>query len=700
MSLALLGSPAEAALRNLVTQSSTSLLDMSADKALTVNCPSGKRAVGAGWAALNGSDGIIDGTVLHTLPDASGSSWTVKVHVKNPSVPWKLTVKVNCADEAAFPSYQIVTLTAPQAGTSVNPTCPEAMYMVAAGWTALNGNAAPGTINWEGLILGQDPFGDYYWADLASSHYTSTLKSQVRLICVSRTDLPSYERKSGFSAENTHHQKEATANCSAGKVALGGAWISPRSCSNCGNWWSQQTYSMPLPGDTGWKLRSNDTTFPLDPIGTPSNFAWMLQAQVICAQNEVSPPPTCGVTLETMTFNAMGPTTWPAACWKPFERFGAPFSKRIPPDARYQQLHPNSNAIVTQLLTGDNPGEGDRPGELVGRLDGHAGEPTYYSQPSDPEYILRCRNDPYQANGHCTALEGTRVRIPAWARPEGGDASIPGPSATDAHITVIDRVARVQYDFWQVQTAPLPPSPQPDGTPPELVISAGNRISLDSQGLYAAGPQTTTSFGVGRNGTAGYFAGQVGKIRLEELQAGEINHALFMLVRCHKSSSTDGVVFPAAGAGRKCLESPFPGDEANAPSMGAHFFYDRSPETIDQLPLPTWKKAILKALSRYGAFVGDTANDWGFDQESGYQYSSVTNGARRWYDYGTAQGWGLWNGPDGINGTGDDRRYGRLYDFAGEPGSQQADIDDAAIIDFPNYLKVLKPCVSQDTCTD
>jgi hypothetical protein len=416
--------------------------------------------------------------------------------------------------------------------------------------------------------------------------------------------------------------------------------------------------------------------------------------------------PACTPTLASMRFTAKGPSTWPAACWRPFDTPSNPFVRPIPSSAKVQQLHGNSSPIVTQLLASG------RPGEFQGRLDGHAGEPTYYSQPSDPEYTIHCRNDSCGApDRHCSALENRKVRIPSWALLEGGKAIIPGPppdcEGGDGHMTIIDRAGGVQYDFWQVQTAPLPAPLLPgSGDPPrEVIISAGNRISLNSSGLYEEGSQTPDSFGVGRNATAGYFAGQQGKVRLEELQAEEINHALFMLVRCHNNfEEGDGVVYPAAGSGgRKCTGS-FASENANAPAMGAHFFYDRTPEQIDNLRrtdgtlLPAWKRTMLKALSRYGAFVGDTAGRWGFDQEAGYQYSSVPDGARRWYDYGAdpKQGWQRFLGEPTDPG---DRYYGRLYDLAGGPGAQASDIEDRAIIDFQTYLKVLKPCVSQGTCS-
>ena len=153
--------------------------------------------------------------------------------------------------------------------------------------------------------------------------------------------------------------------------------------------------------------------------------------------------------------------------------------------------------------------------------------------------------------------------------------------------------------------------------------------------------------------------------RLEELEAGEINHALYLVIACHNTfegparptaggvSGDAGVVHPAAALGRRCLDVPayaWSVFNANAPAMGAHFFYDRTPEEIDgdganplEYPdggqLPAWKRTILKALSRYGAFVSDTGGsppDGGtfvrdglsFEHENSYQYAQQDGGVR------------------------------------------------------------------------
>lgn len=690
--LGLTSGTAHAALTGFQIVSADTPLSGGNEKELTVSCPAGKIVWGAGWGAISDSGSVLDGTVTHSMPALDGASWTVRASAT--ATNWKLRVSITCSDASGVSGYEVVS-----GDETSQPAayCPLGKYLVGAGWSATDASGGwVGTRNWLSLMqVEPEPFFGDNWSSWPSSGNSGDgLTTQFRIICVDREGFAAYERPLFRTIEDTRRTKEIYPQCGEGKQALSIGWFGGEpSCPSCGQYPVRQTYALPDADGRKWRLRVTDGLFATHP-------AWRLEAQLVCVETD-TPRPACSETLADMQFASAGPTSWPGACWRPFDTPTNPFVRPIPESAKENQVHSNSANIVSQMLAGG------RPGELLGYLNGHAGEPTYYSQSTDPQYVIRCRNDPFLApDGHCLAIEGKTVRVPSWALPENGFASTATVDGHDGHMTIIDRAEGVQYDLWQVQTAPLPASPAAGGALPELVVSAGNRIALNSSGLYAVGQQTTTSFGVGRNATAGYFAGQLGKIRLEELEAGEINHALFMLAVCQNTfENGNGVVYPAAGpGGRKCTGS-FAGLNANAPAMGAHFFYSRTPEEIDSLvradgsPLPLWKRAILKALSRYGAYVGDNAGTWGFDQEASYQYSSATNGARRWYDYGQSQGWGLWVGPDGQTGTGDDRYYGRLYDLVGAGGALPGDVEDRAIINFEAYLKVLKFCVSQGTCS-
>ena len=57
--------------------------------------------------------------------------------------------------------------------------------------------------------------------------------------------------------------------------------------------------------------------------------------------------------------------------------------------------------------------------------------------------------------------------------------------------------------------------------------------------------------------------------------------------------------------------------------MGARLQLAMSPVQIDALPVPGWKKTILRAMARYGMFVGDTGGtSWGLQTESSASFTS------------------------------------------------------------------------------
>ncbi|MHB1836666.1 MAG: hypothetical protein ACYCXW_17090 [Solirubrobacteraceae bacterium] len=262
---------------------------------------------------------------------------------------------------------------------------------------------------------------------------------------------------------------------------------------------------------------------------------------------------------------------WPTGCWRPYGP-SSPFNERLP---AHPQLLPNSAAIVRRTLAYGPPSN------LVAGVAGTSsdyGHPVYYSRPSDPVYTIRC-TEPW---GQC-AIDGMRVRIPGAAAPAAG---------SDRHMAVVDQANGWEYDFWQVQSKPAGGG--------ELRIGWGGRTRLAGNGL-------------GSDATAAHFGLQAGIIRAQELQAGQIDHALFMVVKC----TTGGYVFPAHGGGSAC------GDRTDAPAGGMRFQLDYSDAQIDALHVPTWKKTILRALANYGAFVGDTGGSgMNFQLQSGSTYTS------------------------------------------------------------------------------
>ena len=69
-----------------------------ARKQLQVDCPEGKKALGAGWSALDPTGAILDGRATYFQPAFDGSHWLVNAQNQSTFAPdWKLRVRVICA---------------------------------------------------------------------------------------------------------------------------------------------------------------------------------------------------------------------------------------------------------------------------------------------------------------------------------------------------------------------------------------------------------------------------------------------------------------------------------------------------------------------------------------------------------------------------------------------------------------------------
>jgi hypothetical protein len=305
---------------------------------------------------------------------------------------------------------------------------------------------------------------------------------------------------------------------------------------------------------------------------------------------------------------AFGVGRWPPACWRPYSS-RSPFNRRVGSNPR---VDPDSSAIVARTL---------EFGQAENLLAGQAGtpldyyQPTYYPRRSDPVFRLHCTND----WGRCE-VEGKRVRIPDAAQPAAG---------SDGHMTVIDQRSGWEYDMWRVQR-----KPRGGG---RLDFAWGGRTRIDGDGLNS-------------DATAARFGNLAGAIRAEELASGRIDHALFLTVQCDSGTW----VYPASKSGLPC--SRIGESNADAPPMGAHFQLAMTPEQIDALEVPGWKKTILRAMARYGMYVGDTGGSWALEQEGGRTYTSfgdedrwVSLAKRLGVPYNANDGVWIFNLRDGVD---------------------------------------------------
>ncbi len=324
---------------------------------------------------------------------------------------------------------------------------------------------------------------------------------------------------------------------------------------------------------------------------------------------------------------------WPA-CRRPYSA-DSPFNQRLGGSPR---LAAYSSPTVAGVF-----GSGSVTPVVVGDLARDGGVAIYRSRPRDPLYTLHCTKH----WGRCE-IEGARVRIPAAARPAGvwpdpGDVS-------DGHMTVVDPRSMQEYDLWNVKSKPFRGG--------RLDFAWGGRTRIDGRGLGSAA-------------VASGRAGLAGVIRARELVSGRIDHALSMVVPC-----TAGRVYPADGRGLSCASLGLPAKEA--PAMGARLQLAMSDAEIAALQLPRWQRGILRALSRYGAFVSDTngQSHAGFEYESPADYASFGDTDPR---IALAKRLGVQ--PKDFNGNGQLEYW----------------LPFSAAIDW-GRMRVIAPCVSRGTC--
>jgi len=302
----------------------------------------------------------------------------------------------------------------------------------------------------------------------------------------------------------------------------------------------------------------------------------------------------------------------PSATWRPFNDSSA-WNTPIPSSPT---IAPDSTSVVTWLNSLNGPvdrymGQGGTTGDYD--------HPAYYAASNSPLVrvkFLSNSSDPSVV--YTSSTTGTRLRVsdlhnrriplPAGATPAGG---------TDGHM-IIETATR-SYEMWQGNN--WQPGENRYGCAYGAVYDlAGNGASTDGHSATAAGVSLLS-----------------GRIRLAELQAGKINHALAMVVKYVRRNVVTG---PATGCA-----TPDPATVAGDandlkwPVTGARFQLNYTESEIEALAVPAWKKVILRAMREYGLIVMDTGGaSWNLQFESGAV--DVAQGQPdRWRAYAVAQGW-------------------------------------------------------------
>lgn len=282
---------------------------------------------------------------------------------------------------------------------------------------------------------------------------------------------------------------------------------------------------------------------------------------------------------------------WPGACWRPLSKY-SPWNIQIPNNPT---IVPNSGIYVNSILA--------KGGGYIYAQASPSGKndwtfPLYFSQNTDPWFRLHCT----QPWGTCE-IEGKVIQIPQNAH-AGGDGG--ACDAFDGSMVVIDQINNLEYDFWQLCPRTLPLGGM-QFNPTDIYMSWGGMADISKLGDGTT-PDSTPM--VGTNGRAARTPLSAGLIRVAELDAGEISHALSLVVEY-----TNGTrVYPAgSGTGRK--------GGVRYPPMGQRFYLAMTPDQIDAIQTSNTNKIIYKALTKYGCYVADTGgggfavqveSDWSF----------------------------------------------------------------------------------------
>lgn len=267
----------------------------------------------------------------------------------------------------------------------------------------------------------------------------------------------------------------------------------------------------------------------------------------------------------TGTYGGYSAANMPPANWRAGDST-SPFNKPID----RSKVHAKSQAKVDWLCTFDDDDAARGPMDMViwdrsvvAKSGAHA---ICWAKPTDPEFTIRQRETWFPNN------TGQKVRIPKQAEP-GQDG----------------------YDY---QLACI----QPDGTTWDLYKTEkrnpdGGDVWCRACGKGKINGDLIADYGEATQGHMDLIAGM---IRGEQMVAGKINHALFLVVP--GSARSGYFVSPVPVMGGKPAA---PAGGTDKIDVGQRLFLNYSAAEIDGLALKPWEKVIYKALAEYGGYVGD-----------------------------------------------------------------------------------------------
>jgi hypothetical protein len=178
------------------------------------------------------------------------------------------------------------------------------------------------------------------------------------------------------------------------------------------------------------------------------------------------------------------------------------------------------------------------------------------------------------ANDGVAAGQG-QAPIPAGATPAAG---------TDKHLDVVDKTQRMEWGLWNANFA------SPDWT-------AGEASTMDLSGDGVRPPTTQAPWWAGQGARACGFPLIAGLITVDEIKAGDIEHALVVAYPHIRSRYFTPPASSAQGTTTEALPT-------RGILCGGHIQLDPTldPTTLGLSPAGL---AVARALQKYGAFVGD-----------------------------------------------------------------------------------------------
>ena len=307
-----------------------------------------------------------------------------------------------------------------------------------------------------------------------------------------------------------------------------------------------------------------------------------LSALVVSSAGSVAWGADCKSGVNKGGYGSLKPGDHPNECWRPYSSSASPFNWKIPDNV---SVHPDSIGKVERLT------QNAVSGIVRGDFARDYGVSLYFAKSADPTNRVEC-TEPW---GPCELETNSPIPFRSAFEPSGVWPISPGEDY-DSHLTIVDQSSGVEHDVWNVQST----------SAPHIVTKFGGETRIDQDGL-------------GADATAAQFGALGGLIRVKELLAGRIDHALSLTVGC-----TNTYTYPATKGALECSESGLPGGQ-NALQNGELLQLNMNKGQIDDLGLPKWQKAIYQAWSKYGAYVGDTTGDtsqWAFKVESPRSYTS------------------------------------------------------------------------------